>query len=155
MWHQTCRKEPSTEVERRMKIRTRQFGEIEFDEDKVIHFPKGIIGFEDCRRFLVVHDEDYEPFRWLIAVDRQEIGFPVLNPFLAVEDYAQELPNSLVERLFAADELMDLFCVVTLKGEGGRVTINLKSPIVIDYQQKQGEQMVLPSESLPISHPIS
>jgi len=142
-------------MEKEMKVATRQFGELEFTEDLIVHFPKGMIGFEDCHQFIIINDEEYEPFRWLISVDMKEIGFPVLNPFLVAPDYGKELPDHLVEKLFSSDELMDLFCVVTLKGEGGKVTINLKSPIVIDYQKKEGEQIILPSDDLPIALPIS
>ncbi|MCB0268712.1 MAG: flagellar assembly protein FliW [Calditrichia bacterium] len=138
-----------------MKIVTRQFGEIEFSEDMLIHFPKGMIGFERCRRFLIVNDEDYEPFRWLIAVDEEEIGFPVLNPFLVTKNFDKELPHRLVKRLLNKEQTLDLFCVVTLNGEGGKVTINLKSPIVIDYDEKRGEQMILASDDVPVAHPIS
>ena len=138
-----------------MKIVTRQFGEIEFSEDMLIHFPKGMIGFERCRRFLIINDEDYEPFRWLIAVDEEEIGFPVLNPFLVTKNFDKELPHRLVKRLMNKEQTLDLFCVVTLNGEGGKVTINLKSPIVIDYDEKRGEQMILASDDVPVAHPIS
>ena len=138
-----------------MKIVTRQFGELEFSEDLIIRFPNGMIGFEDCKRFIIINDEDYEPFRWLLAVDQVEIGFPVLNPFLVAPDYGKELPDDLVEKLISAEEIMDIFCVVTLKGEVVKVTINLKSPVVIDYQKKEGKQIILQSDDLPIAKPIS
>ncbi len=138
-----------------MKIKTKQFGEIEFSEDMLVYFPKGIIGFEKCRRFLIVNDEEYEPFRWLIAVDESEIGFPVLNPFLVENEYDKELPHRLVKRLMKAEKPIDIFNVVTLNGEGGKVTINLKSPVVIDYDEKKGEQLILSAENIPVAKPIS
>jgi len=138
-----------------MKIVSKQFGELEVSEDLILEFPKGIIGFENCQRFIIINDEDYEPFRWLISVDEKEIGFPVLNPFLVNADYARELPKWIVDRMLSAEEPLDIFCVVTLKGEGGKVTINLKSPIVVDYVNKKGEQIILTSDDLPIAHPIS
>ncbi len=145
----------ATEMETRMKINTRQFGDLEFTEDLVITFPKGIIGFEDTTRFLIVHDEEYEPFRWLISIDDKEIGFPILNPFLVQPEYGKELPRSYVKRILSSEENWDIFCVVTLKGEGGKVTINLKSPIVVNYQEKSGEQLILTSEELQVAKPIS
>ncbi len=138
-----------------MKVETQQFGELEFTEELIVRFPKGLIGFEDARNFIIINHEDYEPFRWLISVDQKELGFPLLNPFLVEPNYGKDLPNALVERLFSADEAMDIFCVVTIKGEGGKVTINLKSPIIVDYQTKTGEQIILPSDDIPIAMPIS
>ncbi len=138
-----------------MKVETQQFGELEFTEELIVRFPKGIIGFEEARNFIIINHEDYEPFRWLISVDQKELGFPLLNPFLVKPDYGKDLPDQLVERLFSSDEALDIFCVVTIKGEDGKVTINLKSPIIVDYQTKTGEQIILPSDDIPIALPIS
>lgn len=138
-----------------MKVVTRQFGELEVSEEQVIHFPKGIIGFEDCKNFIIVNDEDFEPFRWLISLDRKEIGFPVLDPFLVTKDYIKEIPRKVVKELRHEQALMDVFCIVTLKAEGGGVTMNLKGPILIDYNKREGKQIILTSEDLSVSHPIS
>ena len=40
-----------------MQIETRLFGEIEIEEEKVIFFEKGIIGFPDCQKFTLIYDE--------------------------------------------------------------------------------------------------
>ena len=41
-----------------MKLLTRIFGEAEIDENKIITFPKGIIGFPDLTRFALMYDTD-------------------------------------------------------------------------------------------------
>ncbi len=138
-----------------MKVATQQFGELEVSEDKVIYFPNGIIGFEDCNNFVIVDDEDSEPFRWLVSLDKKEIGFPVLYPFLITEDYEQEFPSNIIKQLKSEDSVADVFCVVTLKGEGEKVTLNLKGPIIIDYVKREGKQIILTSDELPVSHPLT
>jgi flagellar assembly factor FliW len=138
-----------------MKVVTLQFGELEVMEEQIIRFPKGIIGFEDCHEFVIIDDEEYEPFRWLISLDKEEFGFPILDPFLVKPDYLKEFPASIARELEAEDTVMDVFCVVTLKGEGGKVTLNLKGPIIIDYLKGEGRQIILPSEDLSVSYPIS
>jgi flagellar assembly factor FliW len=35
-----------------MKIKTFQFGEVEFTDDKIIHFKDGLFGFEDFKKYL-------------------------------------------------------------------------------------------------------
>lgn len=137
-----------------MRVVTGRFGEIEFSEDSVIYFPKGTIGFEECRQFLVVDDEAYTPFKGLMSVDEQQVGFPVLDPFIIDSEFGKALPPALIKRLFSSDERIDVFCIVNLNGENNKMTINLKSPIVIDYQLKRGEQIVLDSDDLPVALPI-
>ena len=39
-----------------MKVQTKWFGEIEVSEDKIITFDKGIIGFEDWKKYTLVYD---------------------------------------------------------------------------------------------------
>jgi len=128
-----------------MKLVTQQFGELEVSEEQIIHFPNGIIGFEDCKKFVIINDEDFEPFRWLISLDKKEFGFPILNPFLIL----------LAKKLQSEDVPLEVFCVVTLKGENNNVTINLKGPILIDYEKKEGKQIILTSDELSVSYPIS
>ena len=51
-----------------MEITTRVFGKIEIDDNKIIHFPSGIIGFPDMTDFALVYDEEKgkdTPIRWL------------------------------------------------------------------------------------------
>ena len=43
-----------------MKVNTKLFGEIEIDDDKVITFDGGIVGFPDLKRFALMHDEGDE-----------------------------------------------------------------------------------------------
>jgi flagellar assembly factor FliW len=43
-----------------MKVQTKWFGEIEVSEDKIITFDKGIIGFEDWRKYTLVYDAEKE-----------------------------------------------------------------------------------------------
>jgi len=138
-----------------MKLVTQQFGELEVSEEQIIHFPNGIIGFEDCKKFVIINDEDFEPFRWLISLDKKEFGFPILNPFLILDDYKKEFPPSLAKKLQSEDVPLEVFCVVTLKGENNNVTINLKGPILIDYEKKEGKQIILTSDELSVSYPIS
>ena len=40
-----------------MEITTRVFGTIEIDDNKIIHFPSGIIGFPEMTEFALIFDE--------------------------------------------------------------------------------------------------
>ena len=41
-----------------MKLTTRIFGEVEIDDNKIISFPNGIIGFPDLKKFVLMYDEE-------------------------------------------------------------------------------------------------
>lgn len=66
-----------------MELETRLFGEIEVDEEKVIFFEKGIIGFPDCQKFILVYDEGEDGTRkgisWLQSLDEPAFALPVMD----------------------------------------------------------------------------
>ena len=61
-----------------MKISTYQFGEIEFNEDSVINFSSGILGFETLKKFLLIQTDE-GLFNWLNSVEQPEIAFPLIS----------------------------------------------------------------------------
>jgi flagellar assembly factor FliW len=128
-----------------MKWNNRQFGEMEYDEKHVLTFPQGLIGFEENRKFLIVHDEDSEPFRWLVSLDDEDLSFPLV-----------ELSNDQTElfRKYFSQENVTLFAVVSIKPEIEDSTVNLKSPLVIESNNRTGHQVVLEDEKLNVRTPL-
>ena len=41
-----------------MTINTRIFGEVTIGDDRMIHFPKGIVGFPELTDFALIHDAE-------------------------------------------------------------------------------------------------
>ncbi len=129
-----------------MKIKNSQFGEIEFDDEIIINFPDGLIGFEDLKRFIIIEDEECKPFRWLISVDEPEIGFAIIEPTLVVEDYYQKSGFD--------PEIYVLFGIVTLNRDISKISVNLKAPVVIDKVKKSGKQVILENDEFEVSHQL-
>lgn len=127
-----------------MKFMNRQFGELEVEEQHVLHFPEGIIGFEEYRKFLIVHDEDSEPFRWLVSLEDAELSFPLLDPTLLMPDYSIGL---------GVKEGTNIFVIATLNENVEESTLNLRSPLVID-ETRRGRQVVLEDDSLELQFPL-
>jgi flagellar assembly factor FliW len=138
-----------------MKIVHQQLGIFKVSEDKVISFPKGIIGYENFSRFVILQDENWHPFSWLISLDNHNFGFPIIDPFILSKKHQTKFPFEIFKSLKPSNSHSDIYCVVTIKGNNGNVTINLKGPIFIDYQRKEGKQVILSPEELPISFPLN
>lgn len=128
-------------------INTHQFGEISIDVANIFHFPNGLLGFEDLKQFILINDEQTEPFKWLICVDEPSIGFPILSPFYVDFDYNIGKEIDL--------EINVLFVVVTLQDENKNISANLKAPIILNLQMMTGEQLLIPFEKYSTSHIIS
>jgi len=143
------------EREKRMKIVTKKFGTLDVDENSVIEFPNGLIGFEKSHRFALIKNEDFDPFCWLVSLEGEELTLPILNPQLVYPDFNTAFAtDSMGNGHFFDSESGNVFCVVTINGNQGRFTINLKSPILIDFEAKVGKQLILDSEELVIDQPV-
>ncbi len=51
-----------------MKLNTPRFGELEYKEDDVLTFPRGILGFPEENEFILLHEVVQVPFMWLQSV---------------------------------------------------------------------------------------
>jgi Uncharacterized protein conserved in bacteria len=128
-------------------INTHQFGEITIDIANIFLFPNGLLGFEELKKFILISDEETEPFKWLISVEEPSIGFPIISPFYIDFDYNIGKEIDLENNV--------LFVVVTLQDENKNISANLKAPIILNLQKMTGEQFLIPFEKYSTSHIIS
>ncbi len=126
-----------------MKCLNRQFGEVEFDQDHVFTFAEGLIGFEHLRRFVLINDQNSEPFRWLVSIEDEDVSLPVIDPELLVDGY-----NS--SNAFKDGDIVAV--VASLKDPTEESTVNLRSPIVFDAATRSGMQMILPDERFAVQY---
>lgn len=119
-------------------IKTIHFGELEVDNQYVFTFPNGLLGFEDLQEFVLISDEDTEPFKWLISLDEPNIGFPIVSPWFMDMNYK---PGKVFD-----PETHALFVVVTINNTGSLMTANLKAPVLLNVNSQTGEQVILTSD---------
>jgi flagellar assembly factor FliW len=131
-----------------MILSTKNFGDIEIDEDKIISFPEGIPGFEDENKFVIISNPDEEnPFHWLQSVNTPGLAFVIINPFLILKDYSLELPSSAVEKLeLGSEDDAAVYSIAVVPEKIENITINLLGPIVINWKKKIGGQVILDDE---------
>lgn len=121
-----------------MKLQNSQFGEIEFDENLIITFEEGIIGFEQLKKYLLINLGD-DLFLWLTSVEEPEIIFPLFGIRVLMDDFKQIENN-------------EAFGIVKLNQDPAKITINLKAPVYIDQNEKKGFQKILDEDDLPIDY---
>ena len=128
-----------------MEIRTKHFGEMEIDESEIIEFPYGLYAFEDCRRFVVLSDsESGNPFMWLQCVDSADPCFIVMNPRECFPEYSPAISEDTLAKikLTNPDDLR-LLLIAVIYDELERSTVNMLSPILINFTGRTGMQEIL------------
>ena len=131
-----------------INIETSRFGVITVDQDAVITFPEGILGFEDARRFTLVPQGPENPFVWLQSAERPALAFLLMPPRVAFSDYAPPLPPGI-------PRAVTLWAMVTIPaGRPHDMTLNLLGPIVIDPIGQRGWQIVLADDRYTTRHRV-
>ncbi len=139
-----------------MKLSTRFFGELEYEKEDILHFPSGLLGFEECRDFIPIENPDGGGvFRWLQSADRPELAFVVMNPFFIMADYEFDIPAGVVETLqLKRPEDAQVLAVVKIPDDLSKMTINLRAPIVINIANRRAAQVVLEDDRYSLKHPV-
>ncbi len=83
-----------------MNIETKLFGSISVDENKLITFPQGIIGFPDLKDFLLIHDgEGNDSIKWMQSIQEPAFAMPVVDPLSIIPDYNPDIEDELLKPL--------------------------------------------------------
>ena len=73
-----------------MQVDTRWFGTVDIDDNKIVTFDLGIIGFEDCKKFTLIYDVekgDEAAIMWLQSLDEAALALPVMKPEYIMKGY--------------------------------------------------------------------
>jgi len=134
-----------------MKIETRDFGEIEVGEKEIVTFCQPVYGFESLKRYVFLHDEALgEQFAWLQSVEDANVCFILVNPAMVDPSYAPRVPADFAGQM-NGEVMWWLVAVIPEKFE--EATVNLKSPIVVNFERGCAAQVIL-EEDLPIRSPL-
>jgi len=141
-----------------MRVQTKWFGEIEVGEDKIITFDKGIIGFEDWKKYTLVYDaekEDDVTIIWLQAVDEPTLALPIMRPETVYEGYDPVVEDEIVKTLGnIQDAELLVACALTVPEDVTKMTINLKAPIIINIDSMKGVQLIADNADYQVKYPI-
>lgn len=125
-----------------MLIDTSRFGSLEVNENRVIRFAKGILGFPREKQYVLLEPGEDSSFFWLQAVTWPELAFVVTEPGLFVSSYRVPLkPEQMSGLGLASLEDAQVFVIVNKRGD--ILTGNLQGPLVINVRQRIGQQLVL------------
>jgi flagellar assembly factor FliW len=133
-----------------------RFGNIEFAEEDVIRFPKGLIGLNDLHEFVVVCLDEKSPFRWLQSCQEPSFALLVTDPKSYIRDYEPIYGSRTLGEISLFEESPKLvFVTVTIPpGRPQDMTLNLRGPIVINAENRIAAQCVLDDETYTTKHRV-
>ncbi len=134
-----------------MLIQTRRFGPLEVEDERILTFKDGLLGFPQHRRFALIQTSPDPVFYWLQSVDDADLAFVVCDPLTFVPDYQVPVRKDDVEAL-GVEDLSDAQVLVIVNKIAGELTANLLGPLLIGAHTLRGRQLVLSDKRYGTRH---
>lgn len=129
-----------------MRIETTRFGPLDLEESSFVHFPWGIPGFEEIKRYVLLEHRQ-GPFQWLQAVDSPDVAFIVCTPDVFGMKYL--VPQDKWEPMGAGnDEDLLVLLMVSLDRGAGSIRPHLRGPLLFNAASRQACQWFIESRDM-------
>ena len=136
-----------------MEIQTTRFGPITVDDERIITFPKGLLGFPEHARYALIQTGEENYFFWLQSIDEPNLAFVVTDPTIFFKDYQVPVREETWQDLQLADEGA-VQCVIICNKVGEWLTGNLLGPILVNAQNRLAQQVVLTEKKWTTRQPL-
>jgi flagellar assembly factor FliW len=145
------------------RIATTYFGELDYSDGTVFHFPQGLPGFERERAFLFLRQPQTEPLLFLQSLVDPNLCFILLPILVADTNYrvVLDVEDRVALRLPPGRPLRigeDILCAAIVNpgdGESAGPTANLLAPVVVNLKAQIGIQVIQEGTEYSHRHPIA
>lgn len=138
-------------AKKRTRIIKSRLGPREITDDKIIYFPKGLIGFDDQREFTLLDVSENSPFMILQCLADANLGLLVADPYSFMDEYNVKM-GAAEKKILKLKNIHQIAVLVTVsipKGEPEKTTLNLAGPIVINTKERIGLQVPQTDANMP------
>lgn len=138
-----------------MMVETTRFGSLSVDENDIITFPEGMLGFSKVNQYVLVERSDDSLFLWLQAIKKPSVAFPLLEPQILDRNYRVELTEEDRKLLeLSTVKTAKIFSIITIPTDPTKMTSNMKAPVVINLKNRLAKQVILHNQDYAIRKPI-
>jgi flagellar assembly factor FliW len=136
-----------------MKCMTARFGEINFKETEVLNFPKGILGFSQLTRYVILEREEIAPFKWIQSVEDPNVAFVIMDPIRFFPNFKLEINEKELEELnYTNSRDLIVYVIVNVPQDVSLSSADLLGPLVINSKKRLAKQAVMPESPYTTKH---
>jgi flagellar assembly factor FliW len=136
-----------------LEISTSRFGVLSVDEQRLMTFPRGLLGFPNHQRFALVQTGEGNYFFWLQSVDDPNLAFVVTDPTTFFKDYEVPMRDETLGDLEFSDlKFAQVFVICNKIGDW--LTGNLLGPIIVNSENRNAQQVVLTEKKWTTRQPL-
>ena len=134
-------------------IQTTRFGRLTVSADRVLTFPRGLLGFPDRHSFALIQAGEENYFFWLQCVEEPGLAFVVTDPSIFFKTYDVPVKEETQQELELTDpSFAQTFVICNKVGEW--LTGNLLGPIVVNAANRTAQQVVLTEKKWTTRQPL-
>ena len=124
-------------------------------DDTLITFPQGLIGFAQHTSFTLLEPQGGYPLKFLQSAEREDISFTCIDVQAIKPDYVVPLSEAEAQDL-AIQEPSDalILALVVIPRDPLRMTANLAGPVVVNIKTLKARQIVLSTDLFPLAYPV-
>jgi flagellar assembly factor FliW len=140
---------------------SKEFGEIEYAPEAIVHFPAGLPAFENEKSFLLIERSESAPVVFLQSLVTPNLLFlalparfvdPRFQIALSPEDRQVLGVGEGVREPVEGEDLISLALLTVVPGQ--EVTANLLAPVVIGGRTRKALQIVQPDSGYSVNQPL-
>lgn len=136
-----------------MDVLTSRFGLLSIQPEDEILFEHGLIGLDDCRRWVVLTDSTNPALGWLQNLEQGHIAVGIVSPRRFVPEYQLRVERSELRTLGLATIRDAEVVVIASRQPTSELTLNLRAPLVINVEKQLGCQVISKDEH-PVQYPL-
>lgn len=123
--------------------------------DKIITFKNGFLGLENYKKYILLDHPGTDIIKWFQSVENSDIALPVINPVYFFPDYAPKISKTDLETIeIKSPEEALILCIITVPDDPKKITVNLKAPIVINFNKLLADQFVAENDEYKVRQPL-
>ena len=154
-----------------IQIESSRFGPLVVDDERVITFPDGQLGFPEHKRFALIQTGEENYFFWLQSADEPNLAFVVTDPSiffkgyevpfreetrqalgLDADDAEEEGGREASHPIRPPEAFVQVFVICNKVGEW--LTGNLLGPLVVNAQNRLAQLVVLTEKKWTTRQPL-
>lgn len=125
-----------------MDVATTRFGTVQVEDDRVLEFTGGLLGFASFTQFVLLQPDPEGIFLWLQSIDSPELAFVVTDPSHWCQDFEAVIRREHLEQLDLSSVDEARLLVIVNKYDDA-LTANLQGPLIVNIRNRRGMQVVL------------
>lgn len=140
-----------------MEINTKYFGKVSFVEEEALFFENGLFGFDNYKKYLLIRFEnDNDSLLCLQNIEDENLAFVVMNPYSFLSDYLPVVTDIDLKDIGADKKTVPLvYNICVLKDNIVESTVNLRCPLIINFNTKRAKQVILDDTKYSFKFPFS